>query len=100
METVTHPNCPACKQGIGEMHKAHEKDKPSKPGEPQIIPAIEVSMSVNINPLKPPIIGGRLPAIRSYKDVCEECGCIWSFMTERGHVTFTGDQRQPFRDFT
>jgi hypothetical protein len=64
-----------------------------------IVPATEVGIHINIDPIHPPMVNARLPALRSFKDVCEKCGAVFAFRVERGHVTFTGDVRQPFRDF-
>ena len=40
-----------------------------------------------IDAKKLPIIGGRIPGGRSYKDICTKCGREYTFRIERGHVT-------------
>lgn len=101
MEVVEHPNCPICGKGVGEMHKLNneEVEKGNKSKDLKFIPVAEVGIHVNFDPTHLPIIGGTIAARRSYKDVCEECGAVWAFRVERGEATFTGDMRQPFKDF-
>jgi hypothetical protein len=100
MEIVEHPNCPSCKEGIGEMHVLHKYaiDEAAKTGT-IFIPAAQVNVYISMNPAKPPIVGGRLPALRAFKEVCEICGAEWVFRAERGHVTYTGNPRMPMKDF-
>lgn len=100
MEIVEHPNCPVCKKGIGEMHVIH-KDQIEEAAKKEIIfiPAAQVDVYICMNPAKLPIVGGRLPALRAFREVCEICGAEWVFRAERGHVKYTGNPHMPVKDF-
>jgi hypothetical protein len=99
METKEYPSCPTCREGIGEMHKIQQAEVEKGNWRKELIPAAEIGIHVTYDPTKLPLVGGRVPALRSYKDICEICGSVWAFRVDVGHVTYTGDTRQPFKDF-
>jgi hypothetical protein len=101
MPVKEHLTCPACGKGEGEMHKMHKKAVEDKVmgANPNFQPATEVGVHVSFDLLHPPIIGGEVPAMRTFKDTCEECGAVWSFRVEHGVAKYTGDARQPFAGF-
>lgn len=96
METFNYDTCPVCKKGKGRMHKivADEIEKGNMPKEQ--FGCSTIGLFININTLKQPIIGARLPAFRVYQDVCEECGAYFSLRQEVGVTKYTGNRNQPF----
>lgn len=99
MEVTEHSTCSICKTGVGEMHLIVKKEVEKGTLSERLIPTTGINIYVNIDPVHLPIVGARLPAIRTYNDICENCGVEWAYRVEHGHSTFTGDPRQPFIDF-
>jgi len=100
MEVKEYTNCPVCKIGIGEMRTIINKQVEAGIMSKRVHPATQVGIHVNIDPTNMPIIGSRLPAIRSFQDICENCGAVFVNRRELGHAVFTGNPAQLFKNFT
>ncbi len=48
---------------------------------------VQSAMYSCVDPLKPPLAGSRIPAIRVFTDLCNKCGRAVNFMIEQGHGT-------------
>jgi hypothetical protein len=56
---------------------------------------IDAFISCNADLKKPPIVGGRLPAAKYYRDICLNCGRICITRIEVGHMTIPYGPGQP-----
>jgi len=86
MEVVTDlKKCPWCgEENAGVMSKlVQEEVSKGNMGEGSI-GGIATNVYVAINPLKPPIAGGRTRAVRAYVDICTKCGRDYNFRVETG----------------
>ena len=94
MQVFSYDVCPCCKKGKGRMHILLQKMQETGSAGKNVVPSGEISMHAMIDPTHLPIIGGRVPAYRSYRDECEECGAVFTFMQEVGVAMYTG--RPPY----
>jgi len=79
------PYCGAENPGVmdGIAKKEIEMGKMSE----GVIGCIIVSVYTMIDPMKPPLAGARIPAVRTYTDLCEKCGRAVNLRMEKGHAT-------------
>lgn len=109
METFNYPDgCPVCiakaagdpnaKIGKGRMHQLIAKMQEGGFYSKDLLPCSAIGIHVNLDPRHIPLIGARIPAFRSYEDICEECGAVFTIRQEVGHVAYTGKPHQPFEN--
>lgn len=55
----------------------------------------QVSVYCNVDQRRPPIVGGRIPGARVFKDVCVNCGREYTVRIETGHVTLPTRRDMP-----
>ncbi len=49
--------------------------------------AVTTAIHIIMNPLKPPLAGGRTPALKAYQDFCVKCGRSSYSRIEKGWAT-------------
>ncbi len=47
----------------------------------------QINMYTNVDVLRPPLVGARIPSARVYHDICIKCGKEHIVRIEKGHVT-------------
>lgn len=79
--------CPDCKVDARLMNIiAQEAIKLGNFGE-DIVPNTAAKIITNIDPRKPPLVGGRVISARVYYDICCKCGRERIWRIEKGYVT-------------
>lgn len=78
------PNCKADARLMGSI--VQEEMAKGNMGE-GVVGCTQINVYCNVDPRRPPIVGGRIPGARVFKDVCTNCGKEFTTRIESGHVT-------------
>ena len=52
-----------------------------------ILGCISAEIYCNVDPNRPPIVGGRIPGARVYRDICTKCGKEYVVRIDFGYLT-------------
>jgi len=88
MEVIAEiKECPNCHVDARLMNMiAQEAIKLGNLGE-NVVPNTMGKIITNVDPRKPPLVGGRVISARVYYDICTNCGKEYIWRIEKGHVT-------------
>lgn len=96
MKTIaTFDECPDCKVDKRLMNGIVQEEIAKGNMSKEALGCTVMQVYSNIDPMKIPIAGGRVPGARITKDICTKCGGEYTTRIETGHVTIPTRQGQP-----
>lgn len=79
--------CPDCKVDARLMNSIVQEEIAKGNMGVDTISFIDIRVVCNVDPKKPPIVGGRIPGARITRDMCTKCGKEFTTKIEIGYIT-------------
>lgn len=96
MKTIaTFNKCPDCKVDKRLMNTIVQEEIAKGNMSKEAFGCTMMNVYSNIDPMRPPIAGGRVPGARVTRDICTGCGREYTTKIETGHITIPTHQNQP-----